>query len=82
MATRNAILSAMQSILGLDEAELIENLDMDLFESGLVDSLAMVTLIGEVEGLIGRRIIIRDMSPEDFLSVNRLSAAIERQRGA
>lgn len=70
---------SMQDVLGLDQSEMAENLDLDLFESGLVDSLAMVTLITDVERNIGSRIAIREMNPESFLTVSRLTEAIDRQ---
>lgn len=79
MTVQKAILVAMEDILGLEQDELIENLDLDLFENGLVDSLAIVTLINEVEEHIGHKIAIKQISPDDFLTINKLTAAIEKQ---
>lgn len=81
MTVQKAILTAMEDILGLEQDELIENLDLDLFENGLVDSLAIVSLINEVEEHIGRKIAIKQISPDDFLTINKLTAAIEKQVG-
>lgn len=80
MNTQQAILKAMESILGLNAQEMLENLDIDLFDSGLVDSLALVTLITQVETTIGKPIDIKQIEPENFLTVNRLTAAIDLQR--
>lgn len=80
MSTQQAILNAMESILGLDAREMIENLDINLFDNGLVDSLALVTLITHVEKSIGRSLDIKQIEPENFLTINRLTAAIDLQR--
>jgi D-alanine--poly(phosphoribitol) ligase subunit 2 len=79
MNTQQAILKAMEDILGLNAQEMRENLDIDLFDSGLVDSLALVSLITQVETSIGRKIDIKRIEPESFLTINRLSEAIDKQ---
>jgi len=80
MTTQQAILAVMEEVLGLDQAEMLDNLDLDLFESGLVDSLAIVTLITEVEKIINSKIVIKNIDPKDFLTVNSLTDAIDKQR--
>lgn len=70
----------MEEVLGLDETELYENMDLNLFECGLVDSLAIVSLITEVEKDIGCKIVIKNIHPKDLLTINRLIAAIDKQR--
>ncbi len=80
MTAQQAILLAMEDILGLDKGEMQENLDLNLFESGLVDSLAMVTLITTVEESIGYKIAIKEIDPESFLTINLLSEAIDKQK--
>jgi D-alanine--poly(phosphoribitol) ligase subunit 2 len=80
MTTQQAILAVMEEVLGLDQAEMLDNLDLDLFESGLVDSLAMVTQITEVEKIINNKIVIKNIDPKDFLTVNSLTDAIDKQR--
>ncbi|MDI9472052.1 MAG: phosphopantetheine-binding protein [Bacillota bacterium] len=81
MTVQKAILTAMEEVLGLEEDDLIENLDLDLFESGLVDSLAIVSLISVIEGHIGGKIAIKQLSPEDFKTINKFTAAIQKQVG-
>ena len=79
MTTQQAILTVMDNILGLAQNEMLENLDLDLFESGLVDSLAMATLITQVKENIRRKIEIKKISPESFLTINSLTDAIDLQ---
>ena len=81
MTVQQAILTAMEDILGLDQEEMRDQLDLDLFENDLVDSLGLVTLINEVSGHIGHPIDVRRMPPEDLATVRRMTAAIEAQIG-
>lgn len=81
MTVQQSILSAMEDILGLDQDELMENLDLDLFENGLIDSLAIVSLISEVEENLNKKIAIKQIAPDDFLTINKLTSAIEKQLG-
>lgn len=79
MSAQQAILNAMENILGLEAREMRENLDVNLFESGLLDSLALVSIITHVESSLGRKIDIKQINPESFLTVSLLSQAVEDQ---
>jgi acyl carrier protein len=76
----DALYSALEEILGLEEEEMRLDPDLDLLENKLIDSLSIVTLLSYVETLVGFRINLKDMRPEDFTTVNALSAAISSQR--
>ncbi len=79
METIPAILKAMEDVIGLDAEEMSGMLDENLIESGLVDSLSIITLLQTIEGSVGHKIDIKTMSPEDFATVNSLAAAIDKQ---
>ncbi len=79
MNVQEILLSAMEDNLGLAKDEMTENLDLDLFENDLADSLGIVTLINEMESALGKKLDITQMRPEDFRTVNKLCAAIEAQ---
>ncbi len=79
MNAQQAILKAMEVVVGLEQEELMENLDLNLIESGLIDSLTIVSLISEVEKYVGKKIAIKQISPEDFITINKLTAAIAKQ---
>lgn len=79
MTVLSAILLAMQEILGLEELE--DQLDLNLWESNLIDSLGFVTLISRIEELIDTRISIRDMKTTDFRCIRSLADAISKQTG-
>lgn len=51
----------------------------DLLASGLLDSMAVVTLVGFLEQLIGRRIPEPDITVEHFTSVATICCYVDRQ---
>ena len=79
MTVLSAILQAMQEILGLQELE--DQLNLNLWESNLIDSLGFVTLISRIEELIETRISISDMKTTDFRCIRSLTDAISKQTG-
>ncbi len=76
----DALYSALEEILGLEEEEMRLDPDLDLLENRLIDSLSIVTLLSYVETIVGFEISIKDMRPIDFTTVNSLSAAISRNK--
>ena len=81
MTVLDAVLSAMEDVLGIEKDELVDNLDMDLFENGIVDSLAIVVLVNEIEKLLKKNISIKEIAPSEFVTINKLTAAIKAQIG-
>lgn len=51
-----------------------------LLEAGVIDSLAMVDLIADLERTFGISVDEDDMTPENFDSVNAIVAYLERKR--
>lgn len=80
MKTFDAILEAMEEVLGLDKEELHEMADANLIEEDLIDSLSVVTVLRAVERRVGFPIDLSKMKPADFVTLNRMSAAIESQK--
>lgn len=56
--------------------------DTDLFESGLLDSLTLVSLLTEIEQSFGFELPLEDLDLDEFRSVNRIGAYVERAREA
>lgn len=75
----SVILESMEEILGLEQSEMKSMLDVNLIEEGLVDSLSIMTLISTIEEKVGYPIDIRQMSPLDLSTINRLAKAVEVQ---
>ena len=56
--------------------------DTDLFESGLLDSLTLVSLLTEIEQSFGFELPLEDLDLDEFRSVNRIGSYVERAREA
>lgn len=54
--------------------------DAPLLESGIVDSLGILELVSFVTGTFGVSVDDDDLQPENFGSLHKLAAFIERQR--
>lgn len=79
MNTVSVILDAMDELLGLDKEEMADMLDTDLLAEGLIDSLSAVTLLNAIEEEVGHPVDIKQLTPEDLSTVNKLAAAIDKQ---
>jgi D-alanine--poly(phosphoribitol) ligase subunit 2 len=56
----------------------LESDDMDLLESGIVDSVKIVELVLELEQRFGVSLPFEELEIEDFRTVPRLAERIER----
>jgi len=72
------LLTCAEDILGLPADEMREQLDLDLFENSLIDSLGCVSLISAVEEETGKKIDLSALAPEDLKTLSKIAAAIER----
>ena len=52
-----------------------------LVEEGILDSIDIVTLIGEIDEAYGVRVPIEDITPENFASIEAIYKMIEGLRG-
>lgn len=77
MNVQSAILDVMEDVFGIEKEDLKDNLDLDLFENQLVDSLGIVTVLNELGEMFNKDFDIAKMSPGDFRTVNTLTKAIE-----
>jgi D-alanine--poly(phosphoribitol) ligase subunit 2 len=57
----------------------VENLDEDVFESGLLDSLGLVSLVAEIEERYGLRIPFETLDLDEFRTVRSLARVVESQ---
>ena len=53
----------------------------ELIGEGILDSIDIVTLVGEIDESFGVRVPIEEITPENFSSVESISRMIERLRG-
>ena len=60
----------------------VESDETDLVEAGLLDSLAIVTLIAELEQELRIELPLDDFDVNDFRSVHRIARFLARQGGS
>ncbi len=68
----------MKEILHGTQAILLDDQDQ-LIESGIIDSLGVMTLLTFLEEKFSIQIPGEDLMPENFSSISSISALIERQ---
>ena len=56
--------------------------DVDLIETGLIDSLSLVTLIAELESAFDVRFPLESFDVEDFRTLQRMAAIVNSSRGS
>ena len=55
----------------------VDDPDVDLIASGLLDSLALVELLLELERTLGRKLQLEELEVDDFRSVARIARFVE-----
>lgn len=72
-------LDIMEAACETDEVR--EDLDLDLFEAGLIDSLAAVVVLVELEERTGIKLQPTDMERTDISTVNHFIDFLEKRVG-
>ena len=78
---KKALLEATEEVLGLPSDEMEDSMDLNLIESGLIDSVGCAYLITSVSDILHKSIPIGKFKAEDFTSLNTIIEAIERILG-
>lgn len=78
MQRDSALVSAVQAVLGERLMIMVARPDIDLLETGLVDSIGLVELILELEERFGVTLPMEDLEIDDFRSVYRIADLIVR----
>ncbi len=76
--TKKAVLSAAEEVLGLPQDEMAENMELDLFENELIDSMGCVAMVTEIADLLKLRLDVEKFQPEDYTSLQTIGDAVER----
>ena len=74
----DTLFSILEDITGTDEVR--DNPEVDLFEEGLMDSLATVQLLVEIEGQLGVQVPVSEFDRRaiDFFEVIRCKFLLKR----
>ncbi|MEI5993217.1 D-alanine--poly(phosphoribitol) ligase subunit DltC [Candidatus Enterococcus mansonii] len=70
MNIEETILDILEEITGTDEVK--ENREVDLFEEGLMDSLATVQLLVEVDGQLGVQVPVSEFDRDQWNTPNKI----------
>ena len=74
---KEKVLEIFIEVTGNDE--IAEDLDLNLFDAGLLDSLAIIEVLLKIEENLGIKVQPRDLESEDMSTVNKMSAFFENR---
>lgn len=69
---QETVIQIFEDVLGTDEIR--EDLNLNLFEAELLDSLAIIEVLLEIEERLGLKLQPTDLEREDMATVNNLVA--------
>ncbi len=75
MELQEKIIEIFEEVLGTDE--IAEDLDLDMFENELLDSLAIIEVLLGIEEKLGLSLQPTDLERKDMATVNNLVAFLE-----
>lgn len=75
---KEQVLEIFIEVTGNDE--IAEDLDLDLFEAGLLDSLAIIEVLLKLEENLGIKLQPTDLERDDMSTVNKLTAFLENRK--
>ena len=72
---KDKVLEIFIEVTGNDDIS--EDLDLDLFDAGLLDSLAIIEVLIQIEEKLGIKLQPTDLEREDMSTVNKLTGFLE-----
>ena len=69
------VLDIFEEVTGTDEIR--EDLELDLFEAGLLDSLGIIEVLLKIEEVFGIKLQPTDLERKDMATVNNLVSFLE-----
>lgn len=70
------VLDIFEEVTGTDEIR--EDLDLDLFEAGLLDSLGIIEVLLKIEEIFGIKLQPTDLERQDMATANNLASFLEK----
>lgn len=77
MNTLETVITCIERVTGISAEELKSNEDINLVEEGVLDSLAVVSLISMLQKELGIKLETSDFSLEDFVSAKNIAKVID-----
>lgn len=78
METLELVLESIEKITGIGKDEIKDDIDINLLENGVLDSLSIVSLLAEISERMGKRITVKQMKVSDFVTVTSIAEAIDK----
>ena len=75
---QETVIEIFEDVLGPDEIR--EDLDLNLFETELLDSLAIIEVLLEIENRLGIELQPTDLERKDMSTVNNLVKFLETRK--
>ncbi len=69
---KEKVLSILADKCGVEPEDLKEDMDIDMFEEGLLDSFAMLSLIVDFESELGIKLEITEIDRKDINTPNKV----------
>lgn len=76
---KDTVLDILEEITGTDEVK--QNLDVNLFDEGLMDSMATVQLLVELEGQLDVQVLVSEFDREEWDTPNKIIAKVSELKG-
>ena len=77
MNYKELALEIMENVCETDEFK--DDLDADLFEAGLMDSLSIIGIVLEIENKLGIKLQITDIDKSDITTVNNFESFLKKR---
>ena len=74
---KEKVLEIFIEVTGNDE--IADDLDLNLFDAGLLDSLAIIEVLLKIEENLGIKLQPTDLEREDMSTVNKMTAFLENR---
>lgn len=75
---KEKVLEIFIEVIGNDEIS--EDLDLNLFDAGLLDSLAIIEVLLQIEEKLGIKLQPTDLEREDMSTVNKMTAFLQNRK--
>src|SRR5258706_1195567 len=79
MSVDNHLIGNIQELFADKLLVEVESLDTDLLEAGLMDSLALIQLLVQLEERFGVKIAVDELEIDDFRSIASIARLVARQ---
>ncbi len=76
---KDTVLDILEEITGTDEVK--QNLDVNLFDEGLMDSMATVQLLVELEGQLDVQVPVSEFDREEWDTPNKIITKVSELKG-